>query len=86
MKTCASPPDRLNEQTDLPTVLAAWHQATVRLEQTHETLRDEVQRLTQELEIKNRELRARTVWPIWARSRRTWLMRCATVWCRSRFT
>ncbi len=56
MKTFASPPDRLDERTDLPTVLAAWHQATVRLEQTHETLREEVQRLTQELEVKNREL------------------------------
>ena len=55
MKTVATPPDRLDEQTDLPTVLAAWHQATVRLEQTHETLREEVQRLTQELEVKNRE-------------------------------
>jgi signal transduction histidine kinase len=44
------------DNADLHTVLAAWHGATVRLEQTHETLRAEVQRLTQELEIKNREL------------------------------
>lgn len=46
----------LNPQSDLETVLAAWHGATVRLEQTHEALRCEVQRLTDELEIKNREL------------------------------
>jgi signal transduction histidine kinase len=42
--------------TDLETILAAWHAATVRLEQTHETLRAEVARLTDELEAKNREL------------------------------
>lgn len=41
---------------DLETVLAAWHQATVRLERTHETLCAEVARLTKELELKNREL------------------------------
>ncbi len=41
---------------DLEVVLSAWHAATVRLEQTHESLRAEVQRLTKELEIKNREL------------------------------
>ena len=37
-------------------MLAAWHTATVRLEQTHEALRMEVCRLTDELEVKNREL------------------------------
>ena len=37
-------------------MLAAWHSATVRLEQTHDALREEVRRLTDELEIKNREL------------------------------
>ncbi len=42
--------------TDLETVLAAWHTATVRLEQTHKALRQEVRRLTDELEVKNREL------------------------------
>lgn len=42
--------------TDLNAVLSAWHTATLRLEQTHEALREEVQRLTAELEIKNREL------------------------------
>ncbi len=41
---------------DLETVLAAWHSATLRLQQTHEALRSEVRRLTDELEIKNREL------------------------------
>ena len=37
-------------------MLAAWHTATLRLERTHETLCQEVARLTAELEIKNREL------------------------------
>jgi len=41
---------------DLQTVLAAWQDATSRLERTHEALRDEVRRLTDELEVKNREL------------------------------
>jgi len=42
--------------TDLETILAAWQTATLRLEQTHEALRAEVHRLTDELEVKNREL------------------------------
>jgi len=46
----------LDSSSDLETVLAAWHEATVRLEQTHEALRGEVRRLTDELEVKNREL------------------------------
>jgi signal transduction histidine kinase len=46
----------LSPEADLEAVLAAWHGATLRLEQTHEALRDEVRRLTDELEIKNREL------------------------------
>src|ERR1700741_1208845 len=46
----------INERADLQTVLSAWHGATVRLEQTHEALRAEVRRLTDELEVKNREL------------------------------
>lgn len=46
----------LDASADLETVLRAWHTATVRLEQTHETLREEVRRLTDELEVKNREL------------------------------
>jgi signal transduction histidine kinase len=41
---------------DLTTVLAAWNTATVRLQETHEALRSEVHRLTDELEVKNREL------------------------------
>ncbi|HEY5311318.1 MAG TPA: ATP-binding protein [Pirellulales bacterium] len=41
---------------DLELVLEAWQEATVRLEQTHAALRDEVRRLSDELEIKNREL------------------------------
>jgi len=44
------------QRGDLETILEAWHDATVRLEQTHEALRSEVQRLTYELENKNREL------------------------------
>jgi signal transduction histidine kinase len=46
----------LDARADLGTVLAAWHTATVRLEQTHAALREEVRRLTDELEVKNREL------------------------------
>jgi len=41
---------------DMQTVLMAWHDATARLEQTHEALRAEVRRLTEELEQKNGEL------------------------------
>jgi signal transduction histidine kinase len=47
---------KLGPETDLETVLTAWHTATLRLEQTHESLRREVARLTNELEAKNREL------------------------------
>ncbi len=49
-------PENLDANADLHTVLAAWHGATLRLEQTHEALRQEVRRLTDELESKNREL------------------------------
>lgn len=41
---------------DLAMILDAWQSATDRLQKTHETLRDEVRRLTDELETKNREL------------------------------
>jgi signal transduction histidine kinase len=41
---------------DLQTILDAWNTATERLQQTHELLRAEVKRLTDELEAKNREL------------------------------
>jgi len=40
----------------LETILDAWHTATQRLQHTHEALRNEVGRLTDELEIKNRQL------------------------------
>lgn len=46
----------LDASASLEAVLAAWNDATLRLEQTHEALREEVKRLTDELEIKNREL------------------------------
>ncbi|HOA50911.1 MAG: ATP-binding protein [Thermogutta sp.] len=46
----------LSAETDLGTILEAWHAATIRLEQTHEALQAEVRRLTAELERKNREL------------------------------
>jgi signal transduction histidine kinase len=49
-------PMKLDHTADLQTVLAAWHGATLRLEQTHSALRAEVRRLTDELEIKNIEL------------------------------
>ena len=47
---------QLNANSSLNVVLAAWHEATLRLEQTHEALQGEVARLTDELEAKNREL------------------------------
>lgn len=40
----------------LETVLAAWHEATVRLQETHELLQGEVRRLNDELEVKNKQL------------------------------
>lgn len=46
----------LDADPDVQSLLAAWHSATIRLEQTHQALRDEVRRLTDELEAKNREL------------------------------
>lgn len=49
-------PQQLGPDTDLQVVLAAWYEATERLQQTHETLRAEVSRLSDELEVKNREL------------------------------
>jgi signal transduction histidine kinase len=50
------PEAALRSRADLETVLSAWNEATLRLEQTHEALREEVCRLTDELEVKNREL------------------------------
>jgi signal transduction histidine kinase len=48
--------DHNTANADLSRILHAWQAATVRLEQTHESLRSEVRRLTEELEQKNREL------------------------------
>jgi signal transduction histidine kinase len=52
------PPEVAHHGADveLRAVLAAWHSATDRLQRTHESLRLEVRRLTDELEAKNREL------------------------------
>ena len=52
MRTVAAPA----AESELEVVLAAWHEATARLQKTHESLRDEVRRLTSELAVKNREL------------------------------
>lgn len=41
---------------DLETILSAWQTATDRLQQTHELLRTEISRLSDELEAKNVEL------------------------------
>lgn len=49
-------PSRSPENAELAAVLEAWHTATDRLQHTHEILQREVRRLTDELEIKNREL------------------------------
>ncbi len=46
----------LVEPADLQVILAAWTEATDRLQKTHELLQEEVRRLTVELEQKNREL------------------------------
>lgn len=44
------------QDIDLAELLDAWNAATQRLEQTHATLQAEVARLSDELEVKNREL------------------------------
>lgn len=44
---------------DLAAILDAWQSATDRLQRTHESLKTQVQRLTDELEAKNRELARR---------------------------
>lgn len=46
----------LSEDSSLEAVLAAWNDATMRLQQTHEVLQAEVARLAKELEAKNHEL------------------------------
>jgi len=45
-----------SDELDLQTILAAWNEATDRLQHTHEALSAEVRRLSDELDIKNREL------------------------------
>ncbi len=50
----------LGEEPSLAAILAAWNDATLRLEQTHAALQGEVARLTNELEEKNRELARQT--------------------------
>jgi signal transduction histidine kinase len=45
-----------DSDSDLETMLAAWHSAACQLEHTHEALREEVRRLTAELQAKDREL------------------------------
>ncbi|WP_425618293.1 PAS domain-containing sensor histidine kinase [Anatilimnocola sp. NA78] len=47
------------ETVDLQMILAAWNEATDRLQHTHEALQAEVRRLSDELEDKNRELARR---------------------------
>lgn len=55
--TCAEAARQLPlPMSELAVVLDAWQEATGRLQKTHETLREEVHRLTCELEVKNREL------------------------------
>ena len=44
------------DSVDLETILSAWQSATDRLQNTHELLRREIGRLSDELEAKNREL------------------------------
>ncbi len=46
----------LGDELDLQTIFSAWNEATDRLQRTHEALRSEVRRLSDELEAKNREL------------------------------
>jgi two-component system, sensor histidine kinase FlrB len=47
---------RAGDPLELQSILAAWTEATDRLQRTHETLQAEVRRLSDELEAKNREL------------------------------
>ena len=76
-------PAAAGQQTDLEIVLAAWHTATDRLQKTHELLRDEVHRLSDELEIKNRELARKIGWPTWGKWRRTLPTKCGMDWRQS---
>jgi signal transduction histidine kinase len=49
-------PTPLTSDAGLETILAAWNEATLRLQETHEVLQAEVGRLNDELAEKNREL------------------------------
>lgn len=49
-------PAVLQSEAGLETILAAWNDATLRLQETHEVLQAEVGRLNDELAEKNREL------------------------------
>ena len=60
-------PASLDASADLQTILAAWHTATLRLEQTHHALREEVQQLTANWKSRTANWPARTAWPTWAR-------------------
>lgn len=59
--TLTSPPTAaiVPDAADLQIILAAWNEATDRLQRTHEALQAEVRRLSDELEAKNRELARR---------------------------
>ena len=50
------PTTELSSDAGLETILAAWNEATLRLQETHEVLQAEVSRLNDELAEKNREL------------------------------
>ncbi len=50
------PETELTADAGLETILAAWNEATLRLQETHEVLQAEVGRLNDELAEKNREL------------------------------
>src|SRR5690242_4171629 len=51
-----TPPLPAGDELDLQTIFSAWNEATDRLQRTHEALRSEVRRLSDELEAKNLEL------------------------------
>jgi signal transduction histidine kinase len=57
---CADEPrGNAQEKGELTALLSAWTETTSRLQQTHVALQEEVARLTDELELKNRELNRR---------------------------
>ena len=54
--TLAARGEAVDSSMDLDRLLSAWNTATQRLQLTHESLREQVRRLSDELEKKNREL------------------------------